>query len=160
MNSQIINQDNMYICSVCGQSHVGSDLNDQTGHRNIDNNKNKYCFFCHNLMLDTGIRDSEYLAKRNTYPDYEQSIFEKIVIPYGKFDPEVQKETKRKIERNLRQPSLADLQGKNSVSCPYCKSGSVRKISTASRLLSTGLFGLASKKIGKQWHCGSCGSDF
>lgn len=48
----------------------------------------------------------------------------------------------------------------NSVKCPYCKSANVRKISTAGRVVSTGLFGLGSKKIGKQWHCGNCGSDF
>lgn len=48
----------------------------------------------------------------------------------------------------------------NVVRCPYCKSSNTRKISTASRVVSTGLFGLGSKKIGKQWHCGNCNSDF
>ena len=48
----------------------------------------------------------------------------------------------------------------NFVKCPYCKSTKTRKISTASRVVSTGLFGLGSKKIGKQWHCNQCNSDF
>ncbi len=48
----------------------------------------------------------------------------------------------------------------NQIKCPYCKSTSVKKISTTSRVVSTGLFGLASKKIGKQRHCNGCGSDF
>ena len=34
------------------------------------------------------------------------------------------------------------------------------KIGTVSRMTSTAMFGLASKKLGKQWHCNSCGSDF
>lgn len=45
-------------------------------------------------------------------------------------------------------------------SCPYCNSVSTRKISTLSRAFSTGLFGLGSSKVGKQWHCNKCGSDF
>ncbi len=46
------------------------------------------------------------------------------------------------------------------VECPYCHAANVKKISTAGRMVSTGLFGLASNKIGKQWHCNKCGSDF
>lgn len=47
-----------------------------------------------------------------------------------------------------------------TITCPYCQSTNTSKISTTSRMLSAGLFGLGSKKIGKQWHCGKCGSDF
>lgn len=46
------------------------------------------------------------------------------------------------------------------VTCSYCGSTNVRKIGTVSRMVSTGFFGLASRKIGKQWHCNSCNSDF
>ncbi len=46
------------------------------------------------------------------------------------------------------------------VECPYCHTDDVKKISTADRMVSTGLFGMASKKLGKQWHCNKCGSDF
>lgn len=46
------------------------------------------------------------------------------------------------------------------VSCPYCQSTNVKKIGTAGKLTSIGLFGLASSKVGKQWHCNKCGSDF
>jgi Zn finger protein HypA/HybF involved in hydrogenase expression len=47
-----------------------------------------------------------------------------------------------------------------SVTCPYCQSTDTKKISGTSRFMSTGIFGLASKKIGKQWHCNKCKSDF
>lgn len=49
---------------------------------------------------------------------------------------------------------------KPTVKCPYCSSTNTSKISVMNRVVSTGLFGLASKKIGKQWHCNKCGSDF
>jgi hypothetical protein len=51
-------------------------------------------------------------------------------------------------------------QSRPSLQCPYCHSTHVRKIGTVGRMVSVGLFGLASKKIGKQWHCNDCGSDF
>lgn len=44
--------------------------------------------------------------------------------------------------------------------CLYCQSTNIKKISGTTRWLSTGLFGLGSKKIGKQWHCNNCKSDF
>lgn len=46
------------------------------------------------------------------------------------------------------------------VECPYCHALNVRKISFLGRSLSSGILGLGSGKIGKQWHCNRCGSDF
>ena len=49
---------------------------------------------------------------------------------------------------------------KPTVECPYCQSTDTKKISGTTRFVSTGLFGLASSKVGKQWHCNKCKSDF
>lgn len=46
------------------------------------------------------------------------------------------------------------------VECPYCHSANCTKISGVHRWLSTGLFGIASSDIGKQWKCNGCGSKF
>lgn len=46
------------------------------------------------------------------------------------------------------------------VECPYCHSMNTSKIGTVNRAVSVAMFGLASKKIGKQWHCNNCKSDF
>ena len=46
------------------------------------------------------------------------------------------------------------------VECPYCKSGNVKKLGVIARNISVGIFGLGSSKIGKQWHCNNCSSDF
>lgn len=48
----------------------------------------------------------------------------------------------------------------HNIHCPYCNSSNVTKIGTVNRMVSTSMFGLASKKIGKQWHCDNCKSDF
>lgn len=40
--------------------------------------------------------------------------------------------------------------------CPTCGSTNIRKISTTSKAVSAGLFGIFSPKIRKQFHCNSC----
>ena len=47
-----------------------------------------------------------------------------------------------------------------SVKCPYCQSTKCTKIGQISRTVSTGFWGLGSSKVGKQWHCNTCKSDF
>lgn len=49
---------------------------------------------------------------------------------------------------------------KSTVTCPYCQSTHVSRIGFLNRMVSVELWGFASSKIGKQWHCDSCDSDF
>lgn len=53
-----------------------------------------------------------------------------------------------------------DLASGKRVVCPYCHSTNTEKISTVSRAVSVSIVGAASGKIGKQWHCKNCGSNF
>ena len=46
------------------------------------------------------------------------------------------------------------------VQCPYCHATNIKKITTVSRSASFSLFGFGSSKVGKQWHCNNCKSDF
>ena len=47
------------------------------------------------------------------------------------------------------------------VTCSYCGSTNVKKISGISKAGSVALFGIfAIGKVSKQWHCNSCNSDF
>lgn len=46
------------------------------------------------------------------------------------------------------------------IKCPYCQSTDTSKISMMGRVVSVGFFGIGSKKIGKQYHCNKCKSDF
>ncbi len=74
-----------------------------------------------------------------------------------------QEEIKRKAELNRikeNQQLQQDLASGKRVICPYCKSTNTEKISTVSRAVSVSLVGAASGKIGKQWHCKQCGSNF
>lgn len=46
------------------------------------------------------------------------------------------------------------------IQCPYCKSVHTTKIQTLDRMGFIILSGAASGKIGKQWHCNDCKSNF
>lgn len=54
----------------------------------------------------------------------------------------------------------AEIREKNTIRCPYCKSADVSKIGVLNRTASVAIFGLGSSKMGKQWHCNNCKSDF
>lgn len=75
-----------------------------------------------------------------------------------------QKEILQKRIRKSEESRINEYQQKylaeHNIHCPYCNSSNVTKIGTINRAVSVGMFGLASKKLGKQWHCNSCGSDF
>ena len=64
----------------------------------------------------------------------------------------------KKVEAQPVQPKTVS--SKPTVECPYCHSTDTKKISGTTRFVSTGLFGLASNKIGKNYHCNKCKSDF
>ena len=62
-------------------------------------------------------------------------------------------------ERRISKPTQ-NHKSTPTITCPYCQSTNTKKISGTARWLSVGLFGLSSGKVGKQWHCKKCGSDF
>ena len=47
-----------------------------------------------------------------------------------------------------------------TITCPYCKSTNVKKITTTSRVIGAATMGLASSNIGNQWYCNNCKSKF
>lgn len=66
---------------------------------------------------------------------------------------------------NLNIPKKVDspitellFQPRNVPKCSTCGSTDIKKISTVNRMVSTGLFGLASSKIGKTHKCNNCGT--
>lgn len=76
-----------------------------------------------------------------------------------------QKEEKNriKIERLQREREHEELlkaiqQNNNTPKCPTCHSTNISKIGTLNRMVSVGLFGLASSKIGKTHKCNNCGA--
>jgi len=128
--------------------------------------KNEKCDCKETLFTSLGVYESDYcklsdkqkqkliqkVLKLNDQQYEEQKIaWEKVREPIRKRYEE---------ERQARFQHNHEIEMQNRVRCPYCNSVNVSKISTLGRAASVGVFGLASKKIGKQWHCNHCKSDF
>lgn len=139
------------------------------GHMPDIDKYNDTCRFCRHEAYkytdyETNIERKDML--KMTFHE-EQSFKEDILENVIKKSPEFSQEAmdrrllqNREEIRELARSNSGLFSSKSSASCPYCNSSNTRKISTGSRLLSTGFFGLGSSKIGKNYHCNSCGSDF
>ena len=123
---------------------------------------------------------NEYKYGEITYEEYCkrwdelcQPFIEEVIKKRPDFEPDAYEETLRSIKENRewveetftpkmeeKEPRPVSASSIPKITCPYCKSTNTKKLSSLSRALSAGLFGLGSSKIGKQWHCNSCGSDF
>jgi len=81
-------------------------------------------------------------------PNFDQSAYDKIsgIIATRKHNDTILKAETENL--------------KHVPKCTYCGSTNVKKIGLFNRTVSTKLWGLGSKKIGKQYHCNQCGSDF
>ena len=97
----------------------------------------------------------EVVKKR---PEFDQEAYEEDQRKTAEHREWVEKTFAPKMEEKESQP--VSVSSTPKITCPYCKSTNTKKLSSLSRALSAGLFGLGSSKIGKQWHCNSCGSDF
>lgn len=150
-NPNKLNDDN-YMCKIDGIAYDFSEII-----RLIKVNKpyTAMDYFSKNIKLknpDVNIYLLEYLDKYNCVPTQinssnienvpQNEIFNRISTIQNKF---------KNIEKQ---------NNKNQLHCPYCQSTNLKKISISNRMLSTALFGIGSKKIGKQWHCNNCGSEW
>ncbi|MBS5080493.1 MAG: hypothetical protein KH031_10110 [Clostridiales bacterium] len=96
--------------------------------------------------------------------NFEKGILENVIKKSPKFSQYALE--KRLVDqeaynkKSIKQARSGNYNSTPKVSCPFCKSLNTDKISTASRIASVGMLGLFSKKLGKQWHCNNCNSDF
>ncbi|MCM1120401.1 MAG: hypothetical protein NC543_13690 [bacterium] len=85
-------------------------------------------------------------------PEFDQDLFEHrdeiLAKQSAEFNAKIE-HGKAVLKEDSRAPK-----------CTYCGSTNIRKIGLLNRAISTELWGLGSKKIGKQFHCNHCGADF
>ena len=70
------------------------------------------------------------------------------------------KERQAKMDRDKMAQEQKQSTVPNIPHCPVCGSTDIEKIGTLNRAVSTTMVGIASSKIGKQWHCKDCGNNF
>ncbi len=146
--------------------------------------KYKYCGLCGTEMID--ISDSfdrkAYIKETWSANSYQEALIgveyvRKAIYPNTLDEEAVQNRLDIALgikentlpDPNLREKAIAKATAPtptyvdpyaSNPQCPYCKSRNTKKITTGSRLFSTGLFGLGSSKVGKNYHCNNCKSDF
>lgn len=155
----------MLYCDKCGHLWQGAIKGIIDG-----NEDNQRCDVCNNLLKkvpDEYFQDNEFNAKwqGDISDEMEQKLINDLVLTSPNFD-QYYFDHKNEIASQQRLRNMTILQkdknkGNNcGITCPYCGSTNISKIGTLNRAVSVGLLGLASSKIGKQWHCDHCGSDF
>lgn len=105
--------------------------------------------------------NTKYLAVNYDMVIYYRDYLREQADP-GCLERERQKEEKELQESIAFHEAIAKMDAERHphVECPYCHSTNTEKISTVSRAVSVSLVGAASSKLGKQWHCNNCKSDF
>lgn len=129
----------VYYCPKCGINK----------YINLDEDFNGICKVCGKEMK----RSEKDIAVQTTGPWNLKNSSE--MVAKAKERQNFRKDVEEAIKReNMRS------QQQNIPHCPICGSAKLSKISTLNRAVSVSLFGIFSKKIGKQWHCNECGTDF
>lgn len=118
------------------------------------------CQYCHSTNIKdlaelniNGITMGDYLDIRKVTHNADKII---ELLELKSSDPA---EYQRRMSQMQPLPKVP-YSSKPTVKCPYCGGYNCQKISGMSKAVSIGLWGLFSGKIGKQWHCNGCGSDF
>lgn len=131
-------------------------------------NKNEQiCDYCSNIMQY--IPDEFLVGKRKCI--FKDELKNQFIDEYIKSSPEFDQYLFEHREEDMFNKRMSDrakmAHGKTileeqsrRVTCSYCGSSNIKRIGLLNRAVSTELWGLGSKKIGKQWHCNNCGSDF
>ena len=101
-----------------------------------------------------------HLMKNDLYKRVYELIINKEVDNYTTALKIDSNETDEEYLQRINEHTINSSKNQIHIQCPYCHSSNITKIDTFDRVISTGLFGLASKKLGKQWHCNTCKSDF
>ena len=114
------------------------------------------CFYCKQpLTTELNIESDEFDI---LYKISSDDTFLQAMIKLKESDPiEYQlklSQFKSQVNQQVQQ------QESNKPKCPTCSSTNIKKISGLSKAGSVAMWGIFSRKVHKQWHCDSCGSEW
>ena len=131
----------MKVCNVCGYVAEGDDFSEK-------------CVVCKKCDWSSSWeeRDLKQISQDKAFIDAMMKLKAEDPIEY---------------QIKLRQLGVLSKEDKdnniavtNQVTCPYCHSTNVKKISGTSKAASVALWGIFSQKVRKNFHCNNCNSDF
>ena len=128
---------------------------------------NKPCDYCQSNLFQV---PSEYLVD-GSGTVIDKKLKQQFIDEYIKSSPEFDQylfdhRDEDLFNRRMENKTKLDYgkaileEQSRSPKCIYCGSSNIRKIGLLNRVVSAELWGLGSKKIGKQFHCNNCGADF
>lgn len=166
-----------YYCPKCGNMCFVEEKNEEYR-----------CAVCEHKMIETpheyelketyfseiytsGLEKEEKEYRERIWKEREQRLYDEVISKSPVFTLDLYNRKDEIREQNYQEWKESQAQGAAilagtdkgnpyGVTCPYCKATNVKKLGALSRTISAGLFGIGSGKIGKQWHCTHCGSDF
>lgn len=133
-------------------------------------NKYEACDCCSGRMYDVPSKYLYYDEEDEEFYDFlrdgaKEEIIEELVKPSPEFNQyhfDHREERIAKIhadyEAMMARGRAIIEEEKRRAKCPSCGSTNISKIGTLDRMLSVGIFGLASSKIGKTHKCNHCGA--
>lgn len=127
-----------------------------------DNQHEKNCPVCNAEMVDTRLDAFAFGHMSDAEVDeYRKVLLGDKVIPHELEVKRVEYIWNRRARIKQEHANMRRETGEQSqtIQCPYCNSTNTTKIGTTSRMFSTLMLGLGGK-VGKQWHCRDCNSDF
>lgn len=151
-NNSLTDLDKIWICPKCAHYEY------KEHHLKCDRCNCNITMKQTDLIADETFFRKEFMIWKNDGKHYEDIIARQ----YGDNTFDQDFSDKRRNENRIRNAKeSSDIKPSTpQVTCPYCKSTNTNKISTTKRTGSILGLGILSKKIGKQWHCDNCKSDF
>lgn len=114
------------------------------------------CPFCGGKLVDTKFLREE-LHLLGELSNWNRQLLDAMMELHEKDPIEYQ----LKIQQFKTQFQQEEQKSNSTVPhCPTCNSTNIKKISTMSKVSSVAIWGVLSRKIHKQWHCNSCGSEW
>lgn len=147
-------------CKKCGRfvQRLTKELNKPCDYcqSNLFQVPNKYLVDGSGTVIDNNLKQQFIDEYIKSSPEFDQYLF----------DHRDEDLSKRRMENRAKlEHGKAILEGRDKgnqlgVECPYCHSKDTKKISSASKVVDTAVWGFFGTKRYKQWHCNSCGSNF
>lgn len=151
--------DHLKICPTCKKEKIKDAFSSSPGYIDYLYDSAEKCRYGHPIIM-TSMPDDDFiiLSKISDSTDFYDAMIklhDDDIIEYelkmSQFRSQVEVQ-----EAEAERKKIED----SKPHCPYCNSTNLTKVSGTSRFASTLMFGIGSKKIGKQWKCNNCKSYF
>lgn len=122
------------------------------------------CRIKHNYVVTELPETLRFPSETNIYIFYRGELYSDSLVSKSEFEKakEAVSLLNGKVIRQAKSqtPQKTEIKKGPIVNCPYCNSSNTVKLGALDRGVSFAFLGFGSSRIGKQWHCRNCSSDF